>query len=132
MTTIRLIVTAVAMIILMISTYYTGWWKNRHLRKFYFFLAFNQYEKTATSITAHYYLVGAQQFAHFSLGVFAGFVFSPIAHPIIVTLVLGSLKECADVMFSGKWEKKDSIVDLSFWILGGFASPLLEIARNAL
>lgn len=132
MNTIRLVITAVVMIILMISTNYNGWWKNKYLRKLFFFLSFNQYEKYPDSANHHYYLVGTQQWVHFSLGVFTGFIFNPLISPILTTLIIGVAKEIIDVLTSGKWHKKDSIVDLSFWVLGGFASPLLEMARNAL
>jgi len=128
--TLGLIVLIIVSVVLFISTYYTGWWKNKYLKKFYFFLGFDYYANQPDPETRHYYLVGAEQWAHFSIGIFVGLTFNSFLPTWLSALMVGIVKEILDVIFSRAWHKRDSIVDVLFHTLGGLSAPFFLMLFN--
>jgi len=44
---------------------------------------------------------------------------------LLAALICGFIKEMLDVWLSGNWDKRDSFVDVGFWLLGGLVAPAL-------
>lgn len=127
---VRFVIMLVVAIILFVASYYKGWWTKKYLNKFLAFLGFDYYVNQPDPETRHYYLVGAEQWVHFSIGIFVGITFNPILPTWLTAFLFGLIKEILDAVFKGSWHKKDSIMDLAFHTLGGFCAPFMMMVFN--
>ena len=108
-------------------------WRSRILKRIFKVLAFDGPRASATEQISHYFC-GMTIFAFFNM--IASVVFHrPFDEAdwfsyLIAALAGGLIKESADFIFDyfskRKWHPRDSVVDLSFWILGGLTAPLLK------
>jgi len=130
MMVIRIVAFICVIIVLFISSYYKNWWVKLPPRKFYFFLGFDFYTHRPNPETRHYYLVGAEQWAHFTVGIFIGIIFNPLLPGWLAALTVGVAKEIIDAVVSKVWHKKDSLMDIAFHTLGGFCAPFMMILFN--
>lgn len=130
MVILGLIISIVVSVVLFVSSYWKNWWKNKYLKKFYFFFGFDYYASRPEPETRHYYLVGAEQWVHFSIGIFVGLMCRSFLPTWLSALMVGIIKELIDVVFSGTWHKKDSIVDVLFHTLGGLSAPFFLALIN--
>ena len=125
MLTAQIAVAMVVIITLFISSYYKKWWKKKYIRKIFFFFGFNYYADKPHPETRHFYLVGAEQWAHFTVGIFVGIIFRPFMPGWLAALTVGVAKEIIDAIISKTWFKKDTVMDIAFHTLGGFCAPAM-------
>lgn len=55
------------------------------------------------------------------------FLNTPFWSALAAAFVCGLVKETLDVVTSGRWQKQDSLTDLTFWIIGGLVGPLFWV-----
>lgn len=126
----RITVLLAVIVVLFISSYYKNWWQKKLLRKFYFFLGFDFYAREPNPETRHYYLMGGEQWAHFTVGIFVGIIFHPLMPSWLAALTVGAAKEIVDAILAKVWHKKDSLMDIAFHTLGGFCAPFMMMLFN--
>ncbi len=109
-------------------------WRSRILKRIFETLAFDGPRASATEQIGHFFC-GMTVFA--MLNMVSTVIFNyPLEEPTPITYLFASAvggltKETADFVFDHvakrKWHPRDSLVDFSFWILGGLTAPLLKL-----
>lgn len=92
----------------------------KYLNKFFEFLAFKS-KLEPTEQAVHYFLGMT-----LVLPIAKYFALTGAGWYILIALACSVVKETADVVFTGHWDRRDSVVDTAFWMLGGLTTPLLR------
>ncbi|MBU1091548.1 hypothetical protein KKA27_01645 [Patescibacteria group bacterium] len=94
--------------------------ESKALEKVFGFMAFkSQLEPTEQAV--HYFLGMT-----LVLPIAKYFALTGAGWYILIALACSVVKETADVVFTGHWDRRDSVVDTAFWMLGGLTTPLLR------